>query len=201
MASAPALADRVIERLWERMGEIYGHRWPSSYGDDPLTGAGRTWAKGLAGLSAEQIGDGVSACMASAEPWPPTLPEFRALCLGIPSLSTVRQELRPGAATRSRFALEVWSRIDSWRFRQANADEAGRLIRDAYETAREHVMRGGALPDLPIAELEGQAAAPPPRKASPEVVAQHVEQMMRLVGRPPVEVDDEVGEIDEGTPV
>lgn len=194
------LADRVIERLWERMGEIYGHRWPSSYGDDALKGAGRTWAKGLAGITPDQVADGISACMASAEPWPPTLPEFRGMCLGIPSLGTVRQELRAEQG-RSRFTLEVWSRIDGWRFRQADAEQAGRLIRDAYEAAREHVMLGGALPELPVAALEGAgSSAEPPPKARPEVVEQAVEAVRRVLGQPTVEVDEDVGEIDTGEP-
>lgn len=61
---------------------MYGHRWTSNYGaeDDG------TWRKGLAGLSTEQIGRGLVRCLERKHPpgeedWPPTLTEFRAMCL------------------------------------------------------------------------------------------------------------------------
>jgi hypothetical protein len=61
---------------------MYGHRWTSNYGaeDDG------TWRKGLAGLTPEQIGQGLVKCLERKPPpgeedWPPTLTEFRAMCL------------------------------------------------------------------------------------------------------------------------
>ncbi len=61
---------------------MYGHRWTSNYGveDDG------TWQKGLAGLTAAQIGAGLVKCLNRAprpdeNDWPPTLAEFRAMCL------------------------------------------------------------------------------------------------------------------------
>ena len=79
-----------MRTLWVRMAEIYGHRWTSSYGDSE-SGAARTWAKGLAGVSPAQLA-------------------------------------------------------------------AARMVRDAYEQAREFVMRGGQLPAV-VAALEGQGPA------------------------------------------
>lgn len=152
------------------MAEIYGHRWTSAFGetaDD--AGAGETWAKGLAGITPEQLRDGLLACVVSADPWPPTLPEFRARCLGIPPLAQVRLELRGN--TRSRFTLQVWQGIDSYRFKQAPSEQSDRLLRDAYELAREHVMRGGALPLLPVAAVGSGGVAPAARKKDPKVRA------------------------------
>ncbi len=61
---------------------MYGHRWKSNYGaeDDG------TWRKGLAGLTTIQIGAGLVKCLQrkparGEEDWPPTLNEFRAMCL------------------------------------------------------------------------------------------------------------------------
>lgn len=79
------MADNLLDRLHLRMTEIYGHRWTSAYTRESL----ETWAKGLAGLSAEQVGVGVSACISGAHAWPPTLPEFRALCLTVPGLPSL----------------------------------------------------------------------------------------------------------------
>jgi len=152
----------AIATVWTRMAEIYGTRWTSGFGADPSTGAGSTWAKGLAGITAQQLGAGLTACIAAADPWPPTLPEFRARCLGVPSLAQVSNELRNGG-DRSGFTVLVGFKLDGYRYRGASASDADRMVREAYELAREHVMRGGEVPE-PAA-----TALPPPAKV-PEVV-------------------------------
>lgn len=69
--------EKVIERLWSRMTQLYGHKWTSSYGEFDQDD---TWAMGLADLSLDQIKTGFVACLDSDEEWPPTLPQFRQLC-------------------------------------------------------------------------------------------------------------------------
>ncbi|QBQ54947.1 hypothetical protein [Nitrosococcus wardiae] len=80
------LTDKLITRLWAKMTQIYGHKWSSSYGDSTdqgkLTETARTWKKGLRGITGEQIAHGLARCLERDDPWPPTLPEFRVLCLG-----------------------------------------------------------------------------------------------------------------------
>lgn len=146
---AAPLATTPLRTLWLRMAEIYGHRWTAAYGDDPDRGAGETWAKGLAGVSPAQLAAGLTTSIASADPWPPTLPEFRARCLGIPPLASVR--LDGGKADP--FTRLVWQSLDGYRYRQASADQSDRMLREAYELAREHVMRGGELPPEPVGEI------------------------------------------------
>lgn len=67
---------------------IYGHRWPSAYGlqDDG------TWLTGLGDVTPKQVGIGLEKCRISAEPWPPTLPEFRAMCLPAKRLTAAHSE-------------------------------------------------------------------------------------------------------------
>lgn len=80
--SPSELTDAHIDRLWLRMAKMYGHRWVSSYGE---TDDG-TWRTGLQGLTPTQIGAGIAKCLQrrsrdGSEDWPPTLSEFRAMCL------------------------------------------------------------------------------------------------------------------------
>lgn len=63
------------------MAEIYGHRWTSNFGDSH--NARVTWQKGLADRTPGQIAEGLRACLDRPDSWPPTLPEFRALCLPV----------------------------------------------------------------------------------------------------------------------
>lgn len=156
------LAEPLVARLWTRMTEIYNHRWTSANGEDPRGSAGQTWAKGLAGLTPQQIGSGLEAAIARGDGWPPTLPEFRGLCLGIPEFAKVNHELLCVLnADRTPFARLVWSFIDGYAHRHAAARDAERMRRDAYEQACDHVMRGGELPAEPVAAVEHQAAPKP----------------------------------------
>lgn len=79
-AGSVELRDDVMDRLWTRMAAIYGHRWNSSFGIIGESGY-ETWRAGLGDLTPSQIRKAVGQCVQSAEGWPPTLPEFRAMCL------------------------------------------------------------------------------------------------------------------------
>ena len=153
-----------MDALWLAMASVYGHRWTSAHGADQAAGSGDTWARGLAGLSAAQLGAGMDACITSSDPWPPTLPEFRAMCFGIPPLAAVRLDL----SKNDPFTVLVWQHLDGYRMKQVSADQADRMLREAYELAREHVMRGGALPEI-VGAIEQEKREPKP--ADPEVAA------------------------------
>ena len=174
------LPQQHCRTFWLRMAEIYGHRWSSSFGDDPDGSAGETWAKGLAGVSAPQLAAGLSACIASADPWPPTLPDFRARCLGIPSLAHVKLLLRDEAAEKPPFMALIFQGLDLYNWRQADQRLADRMLSYAYDVAREHVMLGGALP-VPRTAIE----SPEKRKpvpASPEVAERHMANIREKLG-------------------
>lgn len=93
-APQATLCEKHVKRLWERMRKA-NPRWISVYGqkDDG------TWLLGLQGLTPEQIGNGIERYVRhgvirngkAERDWPPSLPEFRAMCepsaedLGLPS--------------------------------------------------------------------------------------------------------------------
>lgn len=82
----PRLPDKLLERLWMKMAEMFGHRWTSSFGEkaDP-SGA---WASALRGLDGRQLANGLNAVAMSGEEWPPSAPAFRVMCLR-PCLNTL----------------------------------------------------------------------------------------------------------------
>lgn len=137
---------RIVE-LWRRMAAMYGHTWASQYGTQPEGTAADTWAAALAGLTGPQIAEGLRACVVEGEEFPPNAPRFRAMCCGIPSLARVRLEFTQGDAERSPFTRSVWMLIDGYAYRHASARDSDRMLRDAYELAREQAMRGVALPE------------------------------------------------------
>lgn len=70
---------------------IYGHKWTSAFGarDDG------TWLTGLRDVAPEQIAVGLEVCRTSIEPWPPTLPQFRAMCLPAKRISAAHRVALP----------------------------------------------------------------------------------------------------------
>ena len=75
------LTEDHIEELWLRMARIYGHKWVSGFGESD----DGTWLTGLKELTPQQLADGLHRCIEGGEEWPPSLPQFRSLCLGLPS--------------------------------------------------------------------------------------------------------------------
>lgn len=181
----PGIRPTAMRRFWQRMAAIYGHRWTSAYGercdDDSgeLTIAGDTWQRGLAGVGEQRIGTGLNACVISADPWPPTLPAFRAMCFAVPSFPAVLRAIR-GSSEGTAFSRLVWANIDSFRLRQADAEKAERMIRDAYELARDHVMAGGALPDEAVAAIAASAPEKP-KPCAPEVAQVHLDHIAEML--------------------
>jgi hypothetical protein len=166
-----------MAKLWRRMIEIYAHRWTAAHGESVEAdgSSAGTWAKGLSGISGQQLAAGLEACIVRADAWPPTLPEFRAMCIGIPSLAEVRADLRRTDAERAPFTALVWRHLDGWAYRHADGAKAERLLAEAYATAREAVMRGEPLPEqLLVVEHK---APEPIKRADPEAARAHLDAM------------------------
>lgn len=177
LSALPPQTMANMAKLWRRMVEIYGHRWTAVHGlsVDADGSSATTWAKGLSGITGQQLAAGLEACIVRADSWPPTLPEFRELCLSIPSLAQVRADLRRIDAERAPFTALVWRHLDGWAYRHADGAKAERLLAEAYATAREAVMRGEPLPEQLLA-VEHQAPEPI-KPAAPEVARAYLDAM------------------------
>ncbi len=111
------LARPLLDKLWIKMAEFYGHRWTSSFGvvADPE----HTWAKALKDITGVQIANGLNALMdRPAEfDWPPPANVFRAMCVQVPGLPSEAQawdEARAGTYSHPavRIAAEATSTFD-----------------------------------------------------------------------------------------
>lgn len=111
-----------MEKLWQLMTELYGHKWTSIHGLEDKSG---NWGKIFSGIDKIQLARGVRAWTAQGTEeakWPPDAPSLRALCvlgsdsLGIPS---------PEKAWRE--AVEASSNPTLWNFSHPIVQEAARL--------------------------------------------------------------------------
>ncbi len=160
---------------------MFGHTWTSQYGPKPDGIGGDTWAAALSGISGEQLAHGLRETLLLASDFPPSAPRFRALCFGVPSLVSVRAEVMARNVSRSPFCRVVWTHIDPFRFRQADAKSADAMVKEAYEAAREYVMRGGAMPEEPAGEI-GLDEPAPIKPASPDVVKSVAAKLREVLG-------------------
>lgn len=88
--------EAVITALWKRLREYFGQSWVRQYGDADGE-AINAWRDAILDLTEAQIARGVKACQSWTHDFPPTLGQFRELCI------TVRQE---NNFTERRIALE-----------------------------------------------------------------------------------------------
>lgn len=66
----------VMDRLWLRMTEVYGHQWVSQYGDEPC----ESWCRMLADVAPDMIAQGLNCLVELDSDWPPNAAVFRKLC-------------------------------------------------------------------------------------------------------------------------
>jgi len=71
------LIEKHIAHLWGCMSMYFGYSWLNTYGEAD----NGTWLTGLHDIKPEQILAGIDACRKSGKQWPPTLPEFRKICM------------------------------------------------------------------------------------------------------------------------
>jgi hypothetical protein len=134
------------------MSAIYNQAWSntmmmSAFDENGnLTIIAETWLSVLRSFSGEQIGKALQDCINRDNPFPPGLPEFKAMLLQIPSLAWVKQNLDN---RESQFILLVKQNLDFFAYKRADAKQAAWILKDAYDLARQHVLEGGDLPEIP----------------------------------------------------
>ncbi|MGO4700263.1 hypothetical protein [Dyella sp. 2RAB6] len=187
----------TLRSLWSKAISIYGIHWANRFGETPehlsagefhqageLTDTGATWREGLAGLTREQLALGLRRCVMSASGYPPTLPEFRALCLGVPSFEKVQLVLtntKGQDEATAGFVRLVWRFLDAYRLARADKRDAAQMIRGAYELARTYRMELGDLPAPPVAAI-GHEKYQKPTRASDETAERHRQRIAELLG-------------------
>lgn len=123
------------------MSRIYGHRWTSGFteADDG------TWLTGLRDLLPEELAAGLRACIHREDDWPPTLPEFRRLCLGQEEKAlAVERALR---GPESELAWRMRRLVGSWDMRHKPERELRSQLASVYEDAvAEHMDERVRMP-------------------------------------------------------
>lgn len=179
--------------LWGAMIALYGGRWTSQFGE-PVDISGQ-WRETLRGVTREQIESALEALRTSGRPWPPTAPEFRAMCVdGTRSLSpevayAQLLEYQRGEITAQQLDRLIYHAInrnmDYYQFKLLPMDKAMDAFKFAYRAAIEQAATGREIvtapppaPALPMGE---------PRVVSPEMVEQERMKIFAMLDTRPEE--------------
>lgn len=145
---------KMITDLWGVMLALYGVKWSSQFGEKTdVTGQ---WAQTLSGLSRGQIAFAIDAIRKSGRVWPPSAPEFRAMCLS-PQLNAPTTEAAYAMALeyqRGEVAAKdlhpmvyhtITKNLDGYQFKRLAMEKAQEAFRFAYKATIEHVATGRQL--------------------------------------------------------
>jgi hypothetical protein len=80
----PVLPDAWINSLFDRLEAAYGSRWQNMWGNSSLQNVKTLWAEKLAGFADNPKAMAYALNALDEHPFPPTLPEFLALCRKAP---------------------------------------------------------------------------------------------------------------------
>lgn len=155
------LSHSHIEKLWEKLAAMFGHKWTSTFGEevDP-TGV---WLTCLQDLTTQQLADGLSSIARSGREWPPGAPEFRALCLpnadslGLPTEAVAYHMLLKVTNTSGpkdwgqvhSVVYHTYMQLDPFELKIANATRHRQLFNEAYRMTVQQAAAGATFPPVP----------------------------------------------------
>lgn len=165
----------LLDKLWTKMTEMYGHRWTGSVG--VLADQDHAWASVLGGLNGQQIANGLGQLVERADDWPPSAPEFRAMCLHVPGLPSAVAAWHQALEGRYQHeAVEVAAKLTgTYELRKARLnDRALQQIFDRnYQVVCRRLQRGEPL-DGAVATGIGHDS----QKTEAELAQEHAEQQL-----------------------
>lgn len=170
------LRQPLLDKLWAKMAEMYGHRWTGSVGVS--ADQDHAWASVLGGLNGQQIANGLGQLVERADDWPPSAPEFRAMCLHVPGLPSAVAAWHQALEGRYQHeAVKVAARLTgTYELRQARlADHAlQRIFERNYRIVCRRLQNGEPL-DGAVAAGIGHDS----QKTEAERAQEHAEQLLQ----------------------
>ena len=156
------LRQGLLDNLWLKMTEMYGHRWTASFGVS--ADQSHAWAATLGGLTGQRIADGLAALVTRGDEWPPSAPDFRNLCIGASpealGLPAVEKSYREACRNAHPAAEQRWSHeavhhaaceTGFHELRSLPEDKSRALFERAYAVTVRMLLAGEPLREIPKA--------------------------------------------------
>ena len=107
-----------VDRLFDRLAAMYGKHWLEQWAGVPMADVKDTWQEVLAGVTGQQVAEALKAC----GKFPPTLPEFVALCKSAPITAAHRPYLSAPKTKWDDIDSRVRAEIEKFKNRGAKRD-------------------------------------------------------------------------------
>lgn len=166
------LRQGLLDNLWLKMTEMYGHRWTASFGVS--ADQSHAWAATLGGLTGQQIAEGLAALVARGDEWPPSAPDFRNLCTGASpealGLPAVEKAYREACRNAHPAADQRWSHpavhhaaceTGFHELRSLSEEKSRKLFERAYAVTVRMLLAGEPLREIPKALPESVSVSTP----------------------------------------
>jgi len=173
----------LIAILWVKMTRFYSHKWTSAQG---LNDDG-TWEIFLKDLQPSQFEIGMTRCFDKFPSWPPTLGEFKNLCvlnsedLNLPSFEKVCKAV----FTKDWFhpiINEIYSEIGYWDLNNATEKDLRRRIKNIYDDLIFHIGNGDFVFKKPIEKTHRLENNSKPENKSTMSRAEAMKEMRESLG-------------------
>lgn len=175
-----------IDRLFARLGAMYGSKFKSMWEGQDIAGVKSVWMEDLAEFSPDEIKAGVSAC--KTREWPPTLPEFIRLCRPSIDYERAYYDAMEQLSRRNRKEPESWPYAALY---WATVGISYDLLNRPYVDMKKRwakamddsllAVRNGERPNVVPANL---AALPEPGKSTidAETMRKNVDHLKEMIG-------------------
>jgi len=171
-----------IERMFAKFEDRWGTLWQQRYAGIPIARVMKTWSEELADLTPEQIANGVNASRDLK--YPPTLGEFRDLCLKVPfDPEEAYQEAvnqmyirHSGGKDKWSHPAIFWAAVKIGYFDLRNSTWSS--IKDRWSRLLEEEFAKGSWEEIPAARV----ALPSPGQtfACPDEVKRKIEELRAM---------------------
>lgn len=152
-----AIPQHWVESLFQKMLFTYGAKFADQWRGANTDGVKRHWAIELGALTDDQLRTGVAALKTRG--WPPTLPEFLALCRPPVDPLVAFHEAAEQGARRDRGEPDVWSHpAIYWAWvrvgRREVATQSYTALKSRWEKALNEELSKDAVEDVPAAHVQ-----------------------------------------------
>lgn len=170
------LGDKRMARLWLKFAKMFGTAWSTQYGaaDDG------TWGKALCFVTNDAMGDAVERITREGGKFPPSLPEFAALCakcMGLPDAGNAYLDACHSRWTHAT-VYETAKRVGIFELKNRTEKEMLPRFREVFGTVCAEWMAGNKFEPPVTGRIEKQPAAP----CSPAVALSAIAEARAALG-------------------
>ena len=174
--TASGSRQKLGNRLWLRMSEIYGSAWTAQAGAEPT----KLWTDFLATINPRVIGDAITLAVMSGNRFPPNLAEFAGYCQQAAGLPDVAVAYRHAAALNWSHPViyETYRRVGAYEVRTYPENRIYPAWRGVYAKVCAEWMQGSTFESPSFKRLEKGHS----ERASESVVKESLDQIRQAIG-------------------